>query len=223
MLSENPFKIIVPIDQALLPETRTPDSLAAEKHSNLSTPRVTQSPFELRRAEEQSVLFRALHLEAVQARAARETQCAEEAKARRLRAETNSRERLQNRFSEVAQRDALKGEKERQVALEKALLRAERADGARHARHAMAAARSDKLASASERVEESARRAASIVQTTAAKNALLAKHALAVVAAHKEQQREQVEAAACRLATRIAAATDRRNDAIEQWSRSRRS
>jgi hypothetical protein len=216
MLSENrSFKIDIPVDQALLPETRTPDSLIAEKHSNLSTPRVPKSPAELRKAEEQSVLLRAVHLEAVQARAARETQRAEEAKARRLREEANTRERLQSRFGEVAKRDAIKGEEKRQAAVEKALVRAHRAEEARRLREALAAARSDKLMSASERVAESARRAAGFVEATAAKNAHFVKRALAVVAAHKEQQREAAQAASAKLADRIAAATERRNDALE--------
>eukprot|EP00962_Isochrysis_galbana_P020531 scaffold6002_cov110-Isochrysis_galbana.AAC.8 len=210
------FKIEIPVDEALLPESRTPDSLAAEKHSSLSTPRVPKSPSELRKAEELASLLRKCHVEAVQARAARENQRADEAKARRLRAAANSRQRLQARFDDVAKRDALQDEQKKAAAEAKALLRTHRAEEARHARLAMQSARIQKLESAAERVEESARRAANIVQATAAKNALLAKHALAVVVAHREQQREQVEAAACKLTTKVAAATERRNDAIEQ-------
>jgi hypothetical protein len=207
--------IVIPVDESFLPETRTPESLAAEKRSNLSSPRVPKSPTELRKAEELAAHLHQCHLEGVQARAARENQRAEEVKARRLRAEANSRQRLQARFDDVAKRDALLDEEKKKAAEAKALLRTHRAEEARQARHEMENARTMKLESASERVEESAKRAANIVQATAAKNAFLAKRALAVVAAHKEQQREMTEAAASKLACKVAAATERRNEALK--------
>jgi len=181
------FAIEIPVDDDLL-GPRTPDGLAAEKRHAFATPRMPKSPEVLRKAEEHGALLAQFHVDAIQARAARENQRAAKAIQRRLRAESASRQRLENRFNDVAKREAFKGDEKKQEAEKKASLRLQRADEARQARWAIEKARADKAASASERVEASARRAAAFVQATAAKNAYITKHALAVVTAHKEQQ-----------------------------------
>jgi len=181
--------ITIPIDDSFLPDTRTPDGLASEKRHALSSPRTPKSPEALRKAEEHGALLASFHIDAIQARAARENQRAAEAVQRRLRAADLARQRLQNRFNAVAEREAFLTEEKKQEAEKKASLRLQRADEARQARGAFEKARADKLASAAERVEDSSRRAAFFVQATAAKNAHIVKHALAVVAAHKEQRR----------------------------------
>jgi len=164
----------------------------------------------------QGALLHQAHIEAVQARGARDQQRAVEAKARRLRVEASSCQRLVSRFGETAKRDALQSELKKQAAAERAQKQAQRANEARQARGAMEQARAQKLSSASERIEDSSRRAAAIVEATAAKNAHLVKRALATVAAHREQQRESAEAAGFKIAARQAAATERRNEALER-------
>jgi hypothetical protein len=163
------FKIDIPVDQDLLPETRTPDDAAAEKRSHLSTPRVPKSPAELRKSEEQSAKLRAAYVEAVQAKATREIQRAAEAKERRLRAEAITRQKLQTRFDSADQRDVR--EEKKQASHSKAATQQARAAEAAAARAAMSMARDAKLADASDRVEESSRRAARLVRHTALKNA----------------------------------------------------
>ena len=215
MLAATSIKIEIPVEDLLGAGPRTPDSLAAEKRHALSTPRTPKSPEALRKAEVHGALLAQFHVDAVQARAARENQRAAEAVQRRLRAEAGSRQRLQSRFNAVAKRNAFKGEEKKQAVEKKASLRVQRADEARLARSAIEKARTELLASASERVEESARRAAVLVKATAIKNAHITKHALAVVAAHKEQRRAAAEATSTKLAAQMFAATERRNDVLE--------
>jgi hypothetical protein len=196
-------------------KVRTPEDVAAEKRSALSTPRVPKKPEDLRKAEDDCARRYCFHIEAVQARASRESQRAAEAKARRLRSEASARQRLERRFGAVAKRDALKLEQAMQAAEEKALLRRERARDAKHARQAIQVARDEKLTLASVREEEAARRAANAVRMTAAKSALVAKRALAVVAAQKELQRQAAASSASSLTSKMAAAAERRNDMLE--------
>mmetsp|Transcript_23117 Transcript_23117/g.63388 ORF Transcript_23117/g.63388 Transcript_23117/m.63388 type:complete len:930 (-) Transcript_23117:477-3266(-) len=120
-----------------------------------------------------------------------------------------------DRLDNAAERGALKGEEKRRETHDKARLRELRAEEAKQAREAMQHARNEKLAFASDRVEESSRRAASILQANAAKNANVVKRALAVVAANKEQQREAAADSATRLDAKIAAASQRRLEHLE--------
>jgi len=209
------FKIVIPVDDDLLPECRTPEKVAADKRSALSIPRTPKSPSELRKAEEDCAIRYRYHVEAVQARAARESQRAAEAKARRLRAEANTRQRLEHRLSAVVERDALKSEEIKRAAKAKAKLRAQRAAEARQVRRAIQDARDEKLALTAERMEHACRRASKMVQATAVKSAHATRHVQKVVAAKKEQQREEAEVAATRLATKLTAATERRAESIE--------
>ena len=89
-----PFRIDIPVDD-LLPAHPTPDEVAAEKRAVLSAPRTAKSPEALARAEKLGALLHENHLLAVQQRAARESERAREAKARRLRHEESERQRLQ--------------------------------------------------------------------------------------------------------------------------------
>mmetsp|Transcript_22928 Transcript_22928/g.74259 ORF Transcript_22928/g.74259 Transcript_22928/m.74259 type:complete len:721 (-) Transcript_22928:402-2564(-) len=209
-----PLTIEIPVEE-FFSEIRTPKDVAAGKRSALSTPRVSKSPEDLRKVEDDCARRYCLYIESVQARAARESQRAVEAKARRLRSEASARQRLESRFDAVAKRDTLKLEETRQKAEEKAQLRRERAREAKYTRKAIQAARDEKLAFASVRVENSARRAANAVQITAVKSALVAKRAVAVVAAQKQLQRDAALSLASSLTSRMTAAAERRNDLLE--------
>ena len=88
------LRIDIPVDD-FLPSHPTPDEVVSAKRASLSTPRTAKSPEELARAEKMSGLLHKAHIEAVQARAAREGERAREAKARRLRHEESERQRLQ--------------------------------------------------------------------------------------------------------------------------------
>jgi len=117
----------------------------------------------------------------------------------------------QARLDRAASRDKSHGEAKASEAALKALIRTQRAEEARKARIAAEEARSEKLASLSARVEESVERKSKLVAATQAKNAYLVKRALAVVAAHKEQQREASQASALMLETKCCAAAERRH------------
>ena len=116
----------------------------------------------------------------------------------------------QARLDRAASRDKSHGEAKATEAASKALLRTQRAEEARKARTAAEAERAEKLASLSARVEESAERKSKLMAATQAKNAHWFKRALAVVAAHKEQQREAAQASAMMLETKFGAAAERR-------------
>jgi hypothetical protein len=79
----------------------------------------------------------------------------------------------------------------------------------------MLEAREAKLAGASDRVEESSRRAAHLVHDTALKNARHVQRAIAVVAGRNEAEAADAQAALDRLTARMANAAARRAEAME--------
>lgn len=219
------FRIDVPVDHDFLQEPCTPEDVAFNKRLRLKATRTPKSPEELRKIDEKSTMLRALHLETVQARASRESLRATEAKTRRERAEWSARERAQDRLDSVAERVALKDEEKRRVTSDKARLREARADDARQAREARTTARTERLALASNRVAESSRRAADILQVNAAKNARLVERAAAVAAITKKQHqlledaasKEKREEKKIALPRSMAAATEPRQAALGPW------
>jgi len=191
----------------------TPEEINLKKR--LATPRDPKSPAELKLTAEKSALLRQAHVEAVQARAARENRRADEACSRRQRAEASERQRTRDRLDAVTHRCEMKHSEKKRETHDKAALRTQRADEAKQIRAAMETARNEKLTSASDRVHDSARRAATIVRGTAAKSAHVVKHALAVVAASKEMQRQSADAAASKLRSKMLAASERRQEILE--------
>jgi len=168
----------------------------------------------LKRAEDYACLLRQAHLEGVQARAARESQRAKEAQARRLRLEATSRQRLQDRLDAVAQREARISTEKAKALSERVAKREMLQEAVKEAREARDQARQERAALELCRCAEASAKREKAIQATIDKNAYQVKHALAVRTALREIEREAASAAAAKTSAKLESADERRHNAL---------
>eukprot|EP00316_Scyphosphaera_apsteinii_P020009 CAMPEP_0119330208 /NCGR_PEP_ID=MMETSP1333-20130426/77745_1 /TAXON_ID=418940 /ORGANISM="Scyphosphaera apsteinii, Strain RCC1455" /LENGTH=632 /DNA_ID=CAMNT_0007339547 /DNA_START=36 /DNA_END=1934 /DNA_ORIENTATION=+ len=174
---------------------------------NVSTPR---TPEEQKKAEEHAQLLRQLHIEAVQARAARDNQRIAEAKARRLRMEATSRQRLEDRLDALASRESRLETDKIKLEQERLKKREAMALAVKEARAEREKARQDRAMDDANRSLNAAVKRGKLIQAIVDKQAYAVKHALAAAAAVKELEREYLASASEKLTAKLDKAEERR-------------
>merc|ERR1719399_671962 len=183
--------------------TKTPTELAAD----------------LAASSERTEKLRRAHLDAVRDRAARESQRAAEANARKLRLAASRVEKVQRKLVAAesksnAKKEATEAEREARKAR-----RAEMALAVAEARRAAVEARELRTAKLLENEKLAFAKHAKLVQEVADKSSAQVKHAIAVVAAQKEKERLEKEAKSESLAARLEkAAAYRETEATDKGS-----
>lgn len=180
----------------------------------LNCPSPTKDPEELKaslsRAREKSEKIRAAHIDAVRDRAARETQRAADAAARKLRLAASRVDKVQRKLVAAetktnAKKEAAEAARESRKAKREALSQAV-LESRRRAAETKSARQAVLLAAE----HTAATKHSKAVKTIVDKSAWQVKHAIAVAAAQREKERSEAAAAGERLTERLESAAGRR-------------
>ena len=202
--------ITIPVHEEPEWLAKSPEQCPVKSRLEESKKGGAKSVEDLRLAEMYAEKLHQAHIEAVAARAARDTQRANEAKQRRLRHEAAVRQRLEAKVNATSSSSA------RLVEAKLAALR-ERADKRKAIREAVSDARTARQHSLELRAEELAGRCdqaeskrAKVIKATVERNAYSVKKALATAVAVKERSIEESALAGEKLVARLGAAAHRR-------------
>ena len=194
------MKIVIPLDDGWKAPS-SPETVSDVRSRLEAYQPVAKSPEALIKAAEKASSLRELHIDAVRMRAQREVQRAAEAAQRKLKIEAAQKQRLKTKMESKMAAAEEKRELSVQVSADRLARRAAAREAFEVTRTRLEIAARARAAEKENRATEAAKQREKVIKATVAKSAYQVKHALAVVAATKEKEREAATMAALELGT----------------------